>query len=69
MSCKMCHSKNLSTFPSEVSIHFPGFANVTKPPVWSFPELVVCLDCGFTEFRIEAAELRGLVEGGTLEAA
>lgn len=69
MSCKSCQSKNQSIFASEVSIHFPGSRNVTKPPVWSFPELVVCLDCGFTEFRIEAAELRDLIEGGTLEAA
>jgi hypothetical protein len=57
MSCKWCQSTNRSKFLSEVSIHFPGVTNVTKPPVWAFPELVVCLDCGFTEFRIERAEL------------
>jgi hypothetical protein len=29
-----------------------------------FPELVVCLDSGFTEFEVEEAELRLLAEKG-----
>jgi len=40
-----------------MNIHFPGKNNLTKPSVWAFPEIVVCLDCGFTEFHIEDVEL------------
>jgi len=69
MSCIYCQSKNQTAFPSEVNIHFPGFSNLTKPSVWAFPELLVCLDCGFTEFRIEETELRLLEEGKAEKAA
>ncbi len=34
-----------------------------KPTVWAFPKLLVCLDCGFTEFQVEESELRLLAEG------
>jgi len=60
--CKLCQSHNQSTFPTEMNIHFPGRHNLTKPSVWAFPKIVVCLDCGFTEFRIEGAELGRLAE-------
>ena len=50
-------------FPSEVNIHFPGPKNLTKHTVWTFPHLLVCLDCGFTELQIEKTELRLLAEG------
>ena len=63
MYCKSCQSTNQSKFPSEVNIHFPGRNNLTKPCVWAFPEIVVCLDCGFTEFHIEGVELGRLAEG------
>jgi hypothetical protein len=63
MSCKWCRSNNQVSFHSEINIHFPGFDNLTKPTVWAFPELVICLDCGFAETRIEAEELRLIAEG------
>ena len=68
MSCNRCQSKNQSTFPCEMNIHFPGPNNLTKPSVWAFPEVVICLDCGFAEFRIEEKEMR-LIEEGTAEKA
>ena len=35
------------------------------PTVWMFPEVVVCLDCGFAEFVVPKNELHALVEGLT----
>jgi hypothetical protein len=35
-----------------------------KPTVWTFPKLLICLDCGFTECVIPAVELRLLREDG-----
>jgi len=43
---------NLKTFSAEMGIHFPGLKNVEKPVVWVFPSLLVCLDCGFSEFFV-----------------
>jgi len=62
MSCKSCQSAHQSKVNGEIALHFPGLKNLDKPIVWVFPELVVCLDCGFTEFVIPASELRRVVE-------
>ena len=63
MSCKSCQSENERTLNGEVAVHFPGLNGLGKPIVWVFPKLLVCLNCGFTEFEIPKAELRRLVEG------
>lgn len=63
MSCKSCQSTQQSTFPTEINIHFPGRENLTKTSVWAFPKLLVCLNCGFTEFVLEPPELSRLKEG------
>jgi hypothetical protein len=55
MSCKRCSSENQSRFPTEIAIHLPG---LTTPHILLSPLLLVCLDCGFTEFSIEETELR-----------
>ena len=62
MSCKACQSENQRTLGAEIAIHFPGLKGLDKPVVWVFPKLLVCLNCGFTEFVVPEAELRGLVE-------
>jgi hypothetical protein len=36
---------------------------VNKPTVWVFPEVLVCLDCGVSEFTVPETELRVLVTG------
>jgi hypothetical protein len=63
MSCKSCHSENQSSFNGEIALHFPGLKGLNKPIVWVFPKLLVCLDCGFTEFAIPETELSALRDG------
>jgi len=63
MACKSCHSENLRKFTGEIAIHFRGLRNINKPHVWVFPELVVCLNCGFAEFAVPETELRLLTKG------
>lgn len=65
MACKSCKSENQSDFNGEIGIHFPGLKGLEKPLVWVFPKLVVCLDCGVTEFVIPETELRVLREDPT----
>jgi len=60
MSCKLCASENLSRVATEIAIHLPG---LSTPHVFLFPRVVVCMDCGFTEFSIPETELCGLRDG------
>ena len=52
MVCTQCSSDSLSSFTSEVAIHFPGLKGLDEPIVWMFPKLAVCLDFGVTEFTV-----------------
>jgi hypothetical protein len=61
--CKSCESENQVTFNGEIAIHFPGLKGLDKPIVWVFPKLLVCLNCGVTEFVVPETELRGLRKG------
>jgi hypothetical protein len=64
MPCRACQSDTQTLFPSELCIHFPGGLEVLdKGHVMVFPQLLVCLNCGFTEFSVSEAELR-LLRGG-----
>jgi hypothetical protein len=63
MSCLLCASRNQAEFGTEILIHFSGIANLDKPPVWVFPKLVVCLDCGFSRFTTPESELAVLAKG------
>jgi hypothetical protein len=53
----------MGNFTGEIAIHFPRLANVFRPHIFVFPELVVCLNCGMAEFAIPDKELHQLVRG------
>ena len=57
MACALCASNNQAIFTAEMNIHSTGMENLDKPSVWVFPELLICLDCGFLQFAVPAAEL------------
>ena len=63
MECKGCASHNIKSFNGELAIHFPGRGGLTKPIVWVFPRLDVCLVCGSTNFTIPEEQLN-LLRGG-----
>lgn len=60
MACKSCQSAHQAEFTAEINIHFPGMENLDKPTVWVFPKLIICLNCGFTEFSVPESELAPL---------
>jgi len=62
MACKSCGSQDLTEFGAEICIHFPGMRNLDEATVMVFPKLLVCLDCGFTQFTLPETELRLLRE-------
>ena len=61
VSCQRCESLQLRKFTAEINMHFPGYEGLTKRTVWVFPQLLVCLNCGFTQFSIPESELQRLV--------
>ncbi len=53
MSCPSCASSDQEEFSAEMIIHFSGLKNLSEPGVWEFPKLVVCMNCGFSHFKIQ----------------
>ena len=66
LSCKECLSENQSLFSTEIAIHLPG---LSTPHVFLFPKVVVCMDCGLTEFAIPETELCVLRVGPSAAAS
>jgi hypothetical protein len=60
MVCRQCVSNKLKVFRAELTIQFPDREGLNKPPVLVFPKLMVCLDCGLTEFQLLAEQLAQL---------
>jgi hypothetical protein len=60
--CKSCASPNLKELGSEICVHSPGLEGLNKAPFLIFPRLVVCLECGFTEFVFPETQLRSVGE-------
>jgi hypothetical protein len=61
MPCRLCQSTNQRSFPSEVAVHPPSNPEtLSMPHLLIYPHLLVCLDCGFTEFSIPDESLHQL---------
>ena len=69
MSCTACASANQVELPTEMAIHFPIRKNPGKPDVFAFPKVLLCLDCGFSQFTVPEAELRALRQTARSAAA
>ena len=63
MPCKSCASDNLQSLAGELTASLPGLKNLKVSPIYVCQEILVCLDCGFTELRLTAAELQQLKKG------
>jgi len=63
MPCPLCASGNQAEFGAEVLIHFPGLKNLDQLPVWVFPKLLICLDCGSARFITPEGALALLAKG------
>jgi len=67
--CRSCQSSNRNTFSGEIAIHFRGLEGIDKPIVWVFPNIAICLECGFSEFIVPERELQVLTRGVPIEGA
>lgn len=61
MNCKRCGSKKQTKFGTQINVHFPGWEGLDKPSdVLSFVKVLVCLDCGLSEFTVPDRERHAL---------
>jgi hypothetical protein len=57
MHCALCQSVNLAEFTAEMMIHFSGLRNIDHPGIPAFPKVLVCLNCGSSQFTVPARKL------------
>jgi hypothetical protein len=57
MYCPHCVSGTQAEFTAEINIHFSGVRNIDRPGMLLFPNLLVCLECGFSRFTTPETEL------------
>jgi len=62
MSCVWCRSCKSVELTAEMLIHFPGLKNLDKFALWLFPKLLVCLDCGCSQFTVPGTELGSIAK-------
>jgi hypothetical protein len=67
-ACKHCGSSSQQRLNGETATSFPGIKNVNEPPVYVCQQILVCLDCGFTELLIPVPELERIREGAKRSA-
>jgi hypothetical protein len=63
MTCKDCSSENQQQFPGELTLVFPGTDSLKLSTGYVSPEILVCLNCGYTELVIPELELKQLRKG------
>jgi len=59
VNCASCGSNNQAECPTEMSIHIRR--NPGQPGILLFPKVLICVDCGFSQFTVPENELRELV--------
>lgn len=57
MPCKKCGSGQQREYTSEMGVHVEEHGDLDRQAVLLFPRLLVCLECGFTEFTLSESEL------------
>jgi hypothetical protein len=55
-----CSLKNQGKLNAKLALHFPKCKGLHKPLVRAFPEVLVCLNCGFAVFVLADAPLKEL---------
>ena len=60
--CSSCASTNLVRLDSEVCLHLSGLSGLEATPLFIYPKLAICSDCGFMQSVLSPADLRLIKE-------
>jgi hypothetical protein len=60
MACKGCGSESLMNLKGEITASFPLIEDAKTAPIYFAQEMWVCINCGFAEVRLPAAQLEVL---------
>ena len=60
MACKGCGSEGLMNLKGEITASFPLIEDAKTTPIYFAQEMWVCVNCGFAEVRLPAAQLEVL---------
>jgi hypothetical protein len=52
MNCPKCQSASLTVIPAEIRLYRNCHRTLSHPPMTPSPDVLVCLDCGWSEFSI-----------------
>jgi hypothetical protein len=54
---RSCPSAKLIELISETCLHFPGLNGLKAVPIFVFPKIVLCTDCGLMQANLSATDL------------
>ena len=57
MACPKCASEALTIVPAEIRLYRNRPRTLSHPPMNPPPDVLICLDCGWSEFSIPRAWL------------
>jgi hypothetical protein len=63
LPCQVCASSNLIELVAETCVHFPGLKGLKVEPIFIYPKIVVCTECGFAQSYLSDRELEKVKEG------
>jgi hypothetical protein len=52
MICPKCQSSSLSVVAAEIRLYRNCHRTLSHPPLTPSPDIMICLDCGWSEFSI-----------------
>jgi hypothetical protein len=65
MVCRACGSDKVRQLRGELTASCSGLEALKVSPIYVSEDVIVCLDCGFTELVIPLGALQVLQKGGT----
>jgi hypothetical protein len=68
-TCGSCKLSEPAQFNGEIALHSPGVEGLNKMIVWVFPDVRICLSCGFAEFTVPERELCALKQRAPIDDA
>jgi hypothetical protein len=58
MTCPKCQSEDVSSVPAEIRLYRNRPRTLSHPPIQPQPDVIICQDCGYSEFSVPASWLR-----------